>query len=284
MAPVSLHTETLSPPGAGAPGGRVVLVHGFTQTARSWGTVAATLAGAGHEVVLPDAPGHGGSADIAADLATGARLLGEAGGGATYVGYSMGARLCLHLALAQPELVERLVMLGATAGIEDPAARAARRRADETLADSLDPPPGSEGDPVGEPAARLDAFLDEWLARPLFATLPPQAAGLDDRRRNTPAGLASSLRLAGTGTQESLWDRLHELAMPTLVMAGALDAAFAARAARMVAAIGPNATLALLPGAGHAAHLEQPGAFAGELFRFVGEGLGTTGQDSSVTE
>lgn len=257
-------------------------MHGFTQTGSSWAPIARRLAASGYQVVIPDAPGHGGSAHILADLTAGAHLLGAAGGCATYVGYSMGARLCLHLALAETDLVIRLVLLGATAGIEDPAARAARRRADEKLAASLDPVPGAGGDSrsgtgpeevrsaaTRTPAERLDAFLDAWLARPMFATLPIHAAGLDERRRNTPAGLASSLRLAGTGSQDPLWDRLGALSMPTLVMAGALDTAFAASAARMAAAIGSNATLFLVPGAGHAAHLEQPGAFYAALHRFL---------------
>lgn len=265
-----------------------MLVHGFTQTARSWGAIAEQLVARGHEVVLVDAPGHGGSAHVVADLPTGAALLGDVGGRAVYVGYSMGARLCLHLALASPELVERLVLLGATAGIEDPAARAARREADEALAATLDPPPGRPGGPGGPgptdlagESRRVEAFLDAWLAKPLFAGLSPEASQLDDRRRNSAAGLASSLRMAGTGTQQPLWDRLARLSMPTLVVAGALDATFASHAARMAAAIGPGATVAAVPGAGHAAHLESPGAFLETLIRFVGDDPCATGQDFS---
>ena len=123
-------------------------------------------------------------------------MLGASCGPATYVGYSMGGRLCLHLALARPETVERLVLVSATAGIEDDDERATRRAADDALATSL------ERDGV-------DAFLDGWLAQPMFATLADP--GLDDRRRNVAAGLASSLRLAGTGTQQPLWDRLASL-------------------------------------------------------------------------
>ena len=49
---------------------------------------------------------------------------------------------------------------------------------------------------------------------------------------------------------------------PVLVMAGEDDERYAAIAARTAAAIGPNATAALVPGAGHSAHLEQPERFA----------------------
>lgn len=299
-----LHTETVPPPPGVRRLGRMVLVHGFTQTGRSWARIAGLVSAAGYEVVLVDAPGHGGSSQVRADLWSGAELLGRAGGRAAYVGYSMGARLCLHLALARPELVSRLVLLGATAGIEDPGERAARRQADEARAAGLDPrlpgpgagtgaeaaPPagtgtGTEGvasSPMaagGEERRRLDDFLGSWLAQPLFATLPPASAGLADRRRNTAAGLAASLRLAGTGAQGPLWDRLRGLAVPTLVLAGSGDAKFSALGRRLAAAIGANAELSLLDGAGHAAHLEQPDAFTAALLAFVGEGGGSTERD-----
>src|SRR5918994_6072055 len=93
-------TESLAATVRGA-GDRLVLVHGFTQTGRSWDRVAASLSD-GWEVVTVDAPGHGDSAAVRADLPAAAAMLGTAGGAATYVGYSMGGRLCLHLALAPP--------------------------------------------------------------------------------------------------------------------------------------------------------------------------------------
>jgi 2-succinyl-6-hydroxy-2,4-cyclohexadiene-1-carboxylate synthase len=236
-------------------GPRLVLVHGFTQTGRSWGPLATELA-RHHEVVRVDAPGHGRSAAEQVDMVEGARLLGEAGGRASYVGYSMGARLCLHLALADPRRVTALVLLGGTAGLDDPVERRDRRRADEALADEL------EGEGVAE-------FVRRWLAQPLFAGLAPEAAGMEARLENTVAGLAASLRLAGTGAQQSLWTRLSELEMPVLAVAGERDEKFRARAEAMVAAIGPNAEAAVVPGAGHAAHSEAPEAFLTIVDRFL---------------
>src|SRR3954454_1022578 len=118
-------------------GPRIVLVHGFTQTHVSWSPIIEDLA-SDHEVVAVDAPGHGSSSDVRADLAEGAVHLAEAGGEATYVGYSMGARLALRLALDRPDLVERLVLIGATAGIDDADERAERRLADEALATTIE--------------------------------------------------------------------------------------------------------------------------------------------------
>ncbi len=232
-------------------GPRVVLVHGFTQTGRCWGPIADDLE-ADHEVVRVDAPGHGGSAEVEAGLRDGAGLIGDAGGLATYVGYSMGARYCLHLALAQPSRVRALVLVGGTAGIEDRAERAARREQDLRTAQRI----AADG---------LEAFLDGWLSQPLFATLDPEAACRTERLANTVRGLQSSLVRAGTGSQVPLWDQLPRLTMPVLVVAGQLDAKFATLGERMATAIGANATLALVPEAGHTAHLEQPATFLGIL-------------------
>ncbi|MGI8752296.1 MAG: alpha/beta fold hydrolase [Acidimicrobiales bacterium] len=236
-------------------GDPVVLIHGFTQSGLTWEPLAARLA-AVHTVITVDAPGHGGSAAVEADLVTGAELIGAAAGQAAYVGYSMGGRFALHLALARPDLVTRLVLVSATAGIDDPHQRADRRRADGLIADRL------ERDGV-------EAFLRWWLSRPLFATLPAEAAALDSRLGNTATGLASSLRRAGTGTQAPLWDRLGELSMPVLVMAGELDDAYLARAHRLIEGIGANATLLAVPGVGHTVHLEAPEVFAAALEAFL---------------
>jgi 2-succinyl-6-hydroxy-2,4-cyclohexadiene-1-carboxylate synthase len=232
-------------------GPRLVLVHGFAQNRNCWGPIATDLA-RDHEVVRVDAPGHGRSSQFYAGLRTGARLIADQGGTATYVGYSMGARFVLHLALANPELVQRVVLIGGTAGIDDADARAERRRNDDAMAARLE----RDG---------LEPFLDAWLAQPLFAGLSREMQFRAARRENTIDGLAESLRQAGTGSQDPLWERLGRLDMPALVVAGADDTKFSAEASRLVASIGANATLALIANAGHSAHLEQPAQFLSTL-------------------
>ena len=249
----SLHTEVVGR------GPRVVLAHGFTQTGRLWNSMEERLA-TDHQVVLVDMPGHAGSSHIAADLTEGAHLLGAAGGRGAYVGYSMGARFCLHLALARPDLVTSLVLISGTAGMERPGDREARRASDEVLAFELDPPAHLD-DAAGlreVRQARLDAFLRRWLDNPMFAGIPPEANGFDERRRNTGPGLASSLRLAGTGTQLPLWDRLDWLRMPVLLLTGEYDDRFTETGRRMAAAIGVNATHVVVPKAGHSPQLQVP--------------------------
>ncbi|MDQ3108199.1 MAG: alpha/beta fold hydrolase [Actinomycetota bacterium] len=247
-----LHADLHGEPGEP----RVVLVHGFTQTRRSWDRLLLGLV-EHHQVVAVDAPGHGRSAGHHnADLVEGADLVGDIGGEADYIGYSMGGRLVLHLALKRPDLVRRVVLVGATAGLDTEAERRDRRDADEALAADL------ERDGV-------DTFLARWLANPLFATLPDEAANIEDRRENTVEGLAASLRNTGTGTQAPLWGRVAEAMMPALFVVGERDEKFTALAHRLSSHWGGDARVAVVPDAGHACHLEQPDAFLDVVLPFL---------------
>ncbi len=237
-----------------AAGDRVVVVHGFTQTLRSWDTVAAGLA-TRREVVRVDLPGHGGSSTLRMNFTDAATAVGEAGGVAAYVGYSLGGRLCLRLALDRPDLVRALVLVGASPGLADPAERAARSDRDEVLARQIE----SDGTP---------AFVDQWLRQPMFAGLHPSAADRAAREANPAEGLATALRLLGAGAQEPLWDRLGDLTMPVLLVVGENDAKFGAVADRMAAAV-PRPSLVRIGGAGHAAHLERPQEWTAAVTAFL---------------
>jgi 2-succinyl-6-hydroxy-2,4-cyclohexadiene-1-carboxylate synthase len=223
---------------------RITFVHGFTQTGNSWKPIAERFAAVGHLVTVVDLPGHGDSAHVRADLRRTADMLAGLGGDGTWVGYSLGGRACLHLALMYPHLVDRLVTIGANPGIDDAGERAERRLADDALAARLFE--------IG-----IEAFLREWTSLPLFGGLQLTDEQMADRLRNTPEGLASSLRMAGTGAQGTLWPRLRELNMPVLAMAGEHDVKFAA-IARQIAEAVPEGTAYVVPGAAHAAHLQMP--------------------------
>jgi 2-succinyl-6-hydroxy-2,4-cyclohexadiene-1-carboxylate synthase len=227
--------------------GRLVFLHGFTQTHHHWHAVGFAIAErlAAPTLAFVDLPGHGLSVDDRAALdVRGAGQVAAVGGPGTYVGYSMGGRFALFAALARPDLVRRLVLIGATPGIDDEIEREERIRLDDRRADRIEE--------IG-----VEAFLDEWLAGPLFATLPRDPAEIEHRARNTPAGLAHSLRTAGTGRQASLWNRLGEIDVPVLVLAGERDDKFTDIGRRMTARL-RNARFVQIAGAGHAAHAEAP--------------------------
>jgi 2-succinyl-6-hydroxy-2,4-cyclohexadiene-1-carboxylate synthase len=222
------------------------MVPGFTQSASAWRGVAA--AAPDLDIVALDVPEAPTFADTAAAIA-------EAGGEAIYVGYSMGGRLCLEVAVQRPDLVEGLVLVSASPGIADDAERAARLVADRALADHVR-------------AVGVEAFLTEWLAQPLFASLPADAAQLAERAAaHTVASLAHQLVDLGQGAQEPRWDELVDLDMPVMVLTGDADAKYEAIGDAMFEAI-PDCLRLTLPG-GHALPLEAPAAVAAALTTFV---------------
>ena len=228
---------------------RVVLVPGFTQTASSWARTAAVVRESCAVRAL-DVPEPG-------TLASTARAIGIAGRAGIYIGYSMGGRLALRLALDQPELVHGLMLISTSPGIVDPSERSARVAADELLAQ------GIERDGV-------HAFLEQWLAQPMFAGVPADAPGLADRRRLTPQFLTSCLRRLGTGAMEPMWHRLGDLAMPVTLVTGTRDEKFTQIAHRMLERMHPGVRHVQLDG-GHALPLEQPEVLGGLITAFATE-------------
>lgn len=212
----------------------------------------ATALAESYRALAPDIRGHGSASDaepvaLAAVLADLDAIAPER---FALAGYSMGGRIALHAALAMPERVERLILIGASPGIDDPTEREERRRADEALADEIE-------------ASTIEDFATRWAQTPLLAGLGPAALARAhaDRLRSTPAGLARALRGLGTGALPSLWDRLDELAMPVAIVVGERDQKFRAIADQMTERL-PQARLEVVAGAGHAVHLEVPARVA----------------------
>lgn len=234
----------------------LVLLHGFTNTGASWEPVVAALPER-YRALTPDIRGHGAAGDlrpVSLEAVIG-DVAALADGELALAGYSMGGRLALHVAFAMPDRVRRLVLIGASPGLADPGERAERRAADEALANQVE-------------EMTIEQFADRWAQTPVLAGQPPQvlAEVTAQRLRNTPAGLAAALRGLGTGALPSLWGRLGELAIPVELVVGERDAKFRGTAERMADAL-PDARVHVIPGAGHAVHLEAPGAVAAIIAR-----------------
>lgn len=235
-------------------GPHLAFVHGFTQTRASWLPLITELQH-DYSCTAIDAPGHGESYDGSLSLVECGDAIAQTMKPGTLIGYSMGARMALHAALQHAHHVRRLVLVSGTAGIENVNEREMRVVSDTQLARHIEE--------IG-----VDTFIEEWLRNPMFSGLSREAAQIDERRRNSSRGLADSLRCAGTGTQQPLWSQLEQLPMPVLIVAGALDKKFADFAARMATLV-PNATLAIVEGAGHTVHLEQPALFSDVLQKWL---------------
>lgn len=251
--------------GSGPP---LVLLHGFTGSAETWAPLGEALGGR-FATLAVDLPGHGSSAapDDPRRYALGS-LAGELAGlldglridQAAVLGYSLGARAALRFALDRPGRVAALVLESGSPGIVDAAERAARRAADEALADAIE----RDG---------IVAFVDEWERSPLWASqavLPAATRALlrAQRLANQPRGLANSLRGSGAGVEDPVVERLAMLDVPTLLVAGALDAKYVALGQLMERSM-PRARLSIVANSGHAVHLEQPDAFAALVAEFL---------------
>ena len=191
-----------------------------------------------------DAPGHGAHTNGARSLPQCADDIAHAMQPGILVGYSMGARMALQVALQHPQMVSRLVLISGTPGLKTESERSARRQSDNDLAERIEK--------IG-----TTSFIDEWLALPMFAGLSTDNNQRVDRIRNTAKGLADSLRFAGTGTQEPHWSNMHQLSMPVHLIVGELDHKFTAIAEEMKPLIATS-ELTVVANVGHTVHLESP--------------------------
>lgn len=244
-------------------GPAVTLLHGFTQTRSSWEELLDLLP-RGYRYVAPDLRGHG-ETDLAPQEPTSIRgciadvesLWDRLEIPASHlVGYSMGGRVALHMAALGSPRILSLVCLGARAGLEG-RDREARLRLDHELAARIE-------------ADGVSSFLDWWLSRPLFAGLARRgaafsAADRQSRLGNLPQGLAASLREMGAAVEDPLTDaQLRSITCPALFLAGQQDETFLAEAHRLADLV-PGGVWSAVPGAGHAAHLEDPAGVAAIL-------------------
>ena len=249
-------------------GPALMLLHGYAGTTQSLGDLAYGLSD-DYTTIRPDLPGHGRSAgawrddgrDFEHALSRLVATLGCTGhASADWIGYSMGARLALGCAVRHPERVRSLVLIGGRAGIADAGERAARRAADAALADRIE-------------SGGVEAFVDAWLAQPMFATLRALGPAAIERQRQDRLGhdaaeLAGSLRRLGPGAQTPLFDELPDVRVPVLLVVGALDAPFVAQARELARRL-PDARLCEIPDAGHAVHVERPAAVLAAIRDFL---------------
>lgn len=231
----------------------VVFVPGFMQRGDAWRPVAQRIGTRYRSTCVEHRSATlGGRVD---------EILGTTPPGAVLVGYSMGGRLALHAALRRPRALSGLVLVGASAGIEDEQARDERRSADERLAAWME-------------ERSIEEVVEAWEALPVFATQSRELreALRPGRLSHEPAQLASLLRTAGQGTMPPVWDRLGDIRCPALLVAGEADAAYVPVAYRMADAM-PAGRPLLVPGSGHAPQLEDPDGFARGLFGFLEESV-----------
>ena len=253
--------------GSGSP---LILLHGFTGSSTNWLEFLEPFA-EHFKVVLIDLPGHGRSASppnsnrytlpsVSHDLVAIIQALRLPA--VNLLGYSMGGRLALYMALQHPSYVQSLMLESASPGLQSSAQRQLRRESDNQLASEIE-------------ESGIATFVHRWQQLPLFATqqiLPAEqkARLYQQRLDNSAPGLANSLRGMGTGWQPSLWSELWSIHLPVLILAGGLDKKYEHIARQMTASI-PSSTLKIIAGAGHNIHLEKPQLFTSTIMCFLAE-------------
>ena len=248
-------------------GPAVLFLHGFTGSSETWTphltaletftTVRMDFLGHGRSDAPPDVRRYGMDACVDDVLALQNRLGIRR---CAIVGYSMGGRVALRVALQAPERLWALVLESASPGIAEPVDRRVRVIQDTRLAERI------RNDGVA-------AFADYWQALPLFASqsrLPAatRQALRAQRLQHTANGLANSLQGLGAGEQEPVLQRLRDLRLPVLLLAGRLDDKYCRLANEMTAML-PCSRVHIVAAAGHAVHLEQPAAFDAAVRGFL---------------
>ena len=243
----------------------LLFLHGFMGSGQDWAETVDAFPD--YRCILVDLPGHGLSAGCPpglypmpqAALALLAVLDDLGVETCVPVGYSMGGRLALYLALTHPDRCRAVVLESGSPGLASEREREGRREWDESKASELE----RQG---------LDAFLEDWYRQPLFHSIRRNearfAALMERRRHNDPTGFARSLRLMGTGSQASLWPQLPRIRFPWLAVVGELDSRYRKTMQDMVS-VSEKGKLATIPDAGHNTHFENPEAFSRTLREFL---------------
>ena len=226
----------------------LLFLHGVGNEGSNWFEVAPAFAGR-YRVIVPDLPGHGGSAPAAGDLSMAAvvagaeRLLLDAAAErpAIVVGNSMGAWIATLLALRHPGQVARVVLVNGG------------------------PLPGDPGGPSLLPASREEAGrLMAMLRDPAAPPIPDWL--LDDLVRRAPTGPTARLTRDLPGLiAHLLIGRLGEVKTPVDLLWGASDQLMKLAYAERLLAEFPAARLTRLEHCGHIPQLECPQAFVAAL-------------------
>lgn len=240
----------------------VLFLHGFTGSSRTWAGLENPLP---FQLVMPDLAGHGRTTRLSSSLEAEAsalkKMMTQQGFASFHlVGYSMGGRLALALALLYPEAVRSLILESASPGLGSEQERAERKASDEKLAQRIE----KDG---------IAPFVDFWENIPMFDSQKSLSVSIretirSERLNQSTEGLASSLRQMGTGSQPSYWQRLSNLQMPVLLLTGTQDEKFT-QIARQMSSLIPFCEWIEFEGAGHAIHVEQREKFGTIVKKFL---------------
>ncbi|MBW5976227.1 MULTISPECIES: 2-succinyl-6-hydroxy-2,4-cyclohexadiene-1-carboxylate synthase [Klebsiella] len=234
----------------------LVFLHGFSGDCHEWLTVGQAF-GAYSRLYI-DLPGHGGSANIAANsLAEVGHLVEKTLNSYNIlkywlVGYSLGGRVAMYFACQPREGLCGLVVEGGHPGLTDENQRLLRRHGDAAWAERFRREP-------------LTQVFADWYQQPVFASLDAaqRAALIALRSRNNGGALAAMLQASSLAEQPDLREPLRAREFPFHYLCGERDGKFRAIADEL------SATTHVINHAGHNAHRENPDAVVACLAQFL---------------
>jgi 3-oxoadipate enol-lactonase len=223
----------------------VLLLHAGIADRRMWKPQIEALEAAGHRPIASDLPGFGDAPLEPGTIAYVDHAASLLDAPASVVGCSFGGRIAIDLAAARPDLVERLVLIGAGLGSWSWSESAQAGFAEE-----------EEAIERGDLTAAAAQQARMWLA----PGATPEVRGLTEAM--TLRSYEQQLPVEGKVT--AVWpdtpteSRLGDIGAPTLVIVGSEDLDDIKSIAEKLAAEIPHASLQTIEGAGHLPSLERP--------------------------
>ncbi|MFK7802283.1 MAG: 2-succinyl-6-hydroxy-2,4-cyclohexadiene-1-carboxylate synthase [Anaerolineae bacterium] len=246
----------------------LLLLHGFTGSTENWWPLIPDLAES-FQTITVDLPGHGKTESptdylryamesVSKDIIQLMESLDHER--FNLLGYSMGGRTALYLAVHYPDRINKLILESASPGLKTAAEREGRREFDNKLANRIQ----EEG---------IDKFVAFWESISLWESQESLPDNVKTNLRkirlaNNADGLVKSLRGAGTGEQPSVWPHLPKIENPVLLLTGELDHKFCDIAAEMLSKL-PNGQHQVVLKAGHTVHLENPNRWLEVIQNFL---------------
>jgi 2-succinyl-6-hydroxy-2,4-cyclohexadiene-1-carboxylate synthase len=243
----------------------LIFLHGFLGSLKDWLPLARRFSSE-YRCLLFDLPGHGKTEtsrisdySISATAKSLVKYLQDRNiFQSVLVGYSMGGRLALYLAVNYPDYFEKLILESTSPGLSNVRERMNRRINDERLANEME-------------RLSVEEFLQRWYNQPLFKSLKchPEFEELYRRRRHEKnVNWAASLRGMGTGRQPSLWHKLGSINIPVFILVGEKDQKFR-NIANQMETQNPNFSISVIPRCGHVIHVEDAEKFYSEVIKFL---------------